>query len=177
MPVLREAIKEAFSRLFPDESAPAAPLTQQGNESATSLPSEQGNAEQGPQLSYQERLAKQFEADLSQLGPAAPRLTEYRHIDDEIALAAKTGELTRRLLLLSKALSSIPAASIESERVFSVAGSFATKIRSQLSDSTLDRFSFAKTKFKNDLRKINAYCLELNFTYHYLKFNFLVALI
>lgn len=72
------------------------------------------------------------------------------HMDDEIALASKTGELTSNLRKLYKALSSIPAANIESERVFSVAGSFATKIRSQLSDTTLDNFSFAKCKFRND---------------------------
>jgi hypothetical protein len=51
--------------------------------------------------------------------------------------------------MLYKALSSIPAASIESERAFSVAGDFATKIRSQLRDKTLDRFLFAKCYFKN----------------------------
>jgi hypothetical protein len=73
-----------------------------------------------------------------------------RHINDEIALAAKTGELTIKLQKLHKALSSIPASSIESERAFSVAGNFATKIRSRLSDKTLDRFSFAKCYFKNE---------------------------
>jgi hypothetical protein len=70
-------------------------------------------------------------------------------MSDEIALAAKTGELTSKLKKLYKALASIPAASIESERAFSIAGGFATKIRSQLSDKTLDKFSFAKTYFKN----------------------------
>jgi hypothetical protein len=37
--------------------------------------------------------------------------------------------------------------------VFSVAGSFMTRIRSRLSDTTLDHFSFAKCKFKNDKLK------------------------
>ena len=72
-----------------------------------------------------------------------------QHMDDEIALSAKTGELTSKLKSLFKALSSVPAASIESERAFSVAGSFATKIRSNLGDRTLDRFCFAKSYFKN----------------------------
>jgi hypothetical protein len=70
-------------------------------------------------------------------------------MDEEIALATKTGELTTKLKKLYKALSSIPAASIECERAFSVAGSFATKIRSQLSDATLDHFCFAKCYFQN----------------------------
>ena len=169
MPALREAIKESFGRLFPAElAAMPIPLAQQGSDSDRETgpeleanESEAVSDREGPQLSYQERLAKQFDADLSQLGPSAtPHPSEHIHMDDEVALASKTGELTRKLLLLSNALSSIPAASIESERVFSVAGGFATKIRSQLSDSTLDRFSFAKTKFKNDLlRKINIYYL------------------
>jgi hypothetical protein len=69
-------------------------------------------------------------------------------MDDEINLA-KTGELTAKLKMLYRVLSSIPAASIESEREFSVAGGFASKIRSKLSDKTLDRFWFAKCYFKN----------------------------
>ena len=76
-------------------------------------------------------------------------ISQTLHMDDEINLAAKTGELTAKLKMLYKALCSIPAASIESERAFSVAGGFATKIRSQLSDKTLDRFLFAKCYFKN----------------------------
>ncbi len=77
------------------------------------------------------------------------------HIADEIALAAKTGELTNKLRQLLTALSSIPAASVENERVFSVAGGFMTKIRSRLSDTTMDHFSFAKCKFKNEkLKKV-----------------------
>lgn len=81
-------------------------------------------------------------------------LSKTAHIAEEIGLAAKTGELTTKLQQLFTALSSIPAASIESERVFSVAGSFMTRIRSKLSDKTLDHFSFAKKKFQNDKLKL-----------------------
>jgi hypothetical protein len=77
-------------------------------------------------------------------------------MDREIALASKTGGLTAKLRKLCKALSSIPAASIECERAFSVVGSFATKIKSQLSDKTLDHISFAKCSFKNEsLSQVN----------------------
>jgi hypothetical protein len=62
--------------------------------------------------------------------------------------------------MLYKVLSSIPAASIESERAFSVAGGFATKIRSKLSDKTLDRFLFAKFGKKSKLT-VNYNCILL----------------
>jgi hypothetical protein len=97
------------------------------------------------------------------VGAGSKGITKYLHMDEEIALASKTGELTSNLRKLYKALSSIPAASIESERVFSVAGSFATKIRSQLSDTTLDHFSFAKCKFKNDARNLVDISISLIF--------------
>jgi hypothetical protein len=101
-------------------------------------------------LSYQEKLAKQFEADLNQVAKLSSVTSELQHIDEEISLAAKTGELTSKLGKLLTALASIPAASIESERAFSVASRYMTKIRSRLGDGTLDNFSFAKCKFKND---------------------------
>jgi hypothetical protein len=103
-------------------------------------------------------------------------ICKLAHFDDEIALAAKTGELTSKLQQLFKALSSIPAASIESERVFSVAGNFMTKIRSRLSDSTLDHFSFAKCKFKNDkLKKGVDIPISLVFSLKKNYFTFLLA--
>ena len=70
------------------------------------------------------------------------------HIEDEIALASKTGELTKKLRSLHKALLSIPATSVESERAFSVAGSFAIKIQSQLSDKLWTGFVLPKVSSK-----------------------------
>ena len=48
-------------------------------------------------------------------------------------LASKTGELTERLSQILISLESVSAASIESERAFSAAGSIVSKIRSRLS--------------------------------------------
>jgi hypothetical protein len=57
-----------------------------------------------------------------------------------MTLALKTGELTAKLAKLHQAVLSIPASSVESERAFSVASQFVTKIRSRLGDATLDNF-------------------------------------
>jgi hypothetical protein len=51
---------------------------------------------------------------------------------------------------LHSALLSIPAASIESERAFSIASRFLAKIRNRLGDKALSDFCFAKNKFKSD---------------------------
>ena len=48
---------------------------------------------------------------------------------------------------LSKSLLVIPPTSVEAERVFSAAGLFVTKLRCNLSDSTLDMLMFLKFYF------------------------------
>lgn len=47
-------------------------------------------------------------------------------------------------------LMTIKPTSVESERAFSAAGLFATKIRSRLGDETLDALCFLKSYFKNN---------------------------
>ncbi len=87
-------------------------------------------------LSYNQRLNKQFNALLDQLGTATPQATtQLQHIEEEMELALKTGELTAKLAKLHQAVLSIPASS---EWAFSVASQFVTKIRSRLGDATLD---------------------------------------
>ena len=52
-----------------------------------------------------------------------------------------------RLVQLKLDLESIPASSTDSERVFSSAGRFCTKIRNRLSSRSLDNFSFGHAYF------------------------------
>jgi len=86
-----------------------------------------------------------------------------QHIEDEMGLAIKTGDLTAKRTNFYKGVLSIPASSIESERAFSVASRFVTKIRSRLGDTTLDNFSFAKSKLKNNhLDKLVIFLLILS---------------
>ena len=47
---------------------------------------------------------------------------------------------------LNKALQSIQPTSVESERVFSAAGLFLTKLRTRMGDSTIDMLLFMKAR-------------------------------
>ena len=53
------------------------------------------------------------------------------------------------LLDIHSCLKTIPPTSVEAERVFSVTGLFLTKLRSRLSDVTLDKLIFLKYYFLN----------------------------
>ena len=60
----------------------------------------------------------------------------------------KTGEKTEKLKKLEAALYTVQPSSVESERAFSAAGLFLTKLRCSMSDKTFDRYCFLKTYFK-----------------------------
>ena len=75
----------------------------------------------------------------------------YQTRKDEIDLVRKTGTKSTRLTLLLKALYSIPPTSVESERAFSAAGLFVTKIRNRMGDDILDGLCFLRSY----LRKLN----------------------
>lgn len=69
-------------------------------------------------------------------------------LDEDFFRASRTGELSERLLNLKSALATIPSSSTDSERVFSVAGRFVTKIRNRLTPRSLDNFTFGNSYFK-----------------------------
>ena len=78
-----------------------------------------------------------------------PIQTNLDHIiKNEMDLFRKTGTKSKHLTLLLEALDSIPPTSVESERAFSAAGLFITKIRSRLGDDTLDSLCFLKSYFR-----------------------------
>jgi hypothetical protein len=149
MPELRKAMKETYVRLF-GNSEGAGSTQEAGASTVTVFDSEDSDPDNPPskKANYGDQVSQIFEEALISSKKASSK-SKIHHLDDEITLASKTGELTEKLKQIHLALTSIPAASIESERAFSIAGSFATKIRSRLSDETLDRFSFAKSYFKN----------------------------
>jgi hypothetical protein len=86
------------------------------------------------------------------------------HVVAGINLASVTGNLTDRLQKLLKAVESVQASSVESERAFSIAGRFATKIRNRLGDETLDSYCFAKHQFLKKLRQKNSAAEENKYT-------------
>ena len=53
-----------------------------------------------------------------------------------------TGEKTKNIHFLIDALKTVPSTSIESEGVLSAAGLFMTKLRTRLTDCSIDHLSF-----------------------------------
>lgn len=75
-----------------------------------------------------------------------------KHLARELDLFEATGQRPTNATLLYEALKSIPPTSVESERVFSAAGLFVTKLRTRLNDSSLDHLSFLKSYNNNKQR-------------------------
>ena len=65
----------------------------------------------------------------------------------EIGLFIAGKKQTTQLQLLHKALQTVPPTSVEAERVFSAGGLFLTKLRTSMSDKTLDKLIFLKLFF------------------------------
>ena len=63
--------------------------------------------------------------------------------------AGRFGEKSENLKKLETALNTIQVSSVESERAFSAAGLFLTKLRCRTADATLDRRCFLKVYFRN----------------------------
>ena len=59
-------------------------------------------------------------------------------IKQEMAVFENLGERPKTLEMLFKALMTIPASSVESEQAFSAAGLFVSKLRTSLSDNSVD---------------------------------------
>ena len=68
--------------------------------------------------------------------------------DHEFNLYENTGKLTPNLASLLAALKTIKPSSVESERVFSTVNQFVTKIRSRLSDKSVNALVFLKAYYK-----------------------------
>ena len=66
--------------------------------------------------------------------------------------------------MLFKALMTIPASSVESERAFSAAGLFVSKLRTSLSDNSVDMLCFMRShllkKWKKNGRQLEIYTYE-----------------
>ncbi len=150
-------MKALCTRLFPETDPEAEPgSSQEPSTSAdhprpstsgdTSAESMQARAEPCRQLSYGEKLSAMFDDGLKNIGTQKKR--KVCNIYAEMSLAAQTGELTDRLVKLLHALESVQASSVESERAFSCAGSFVTKVRNKMGDETLDNYCFARHKLQ-----------------------------
>ena len=71
-----------------------------------------------------------------------------KHLANEFDFFDATGQQTTNIDLLLDAWKSIPPTSVESERSFSAAGLFVTKLRTRLSDRSVDRFCLLKSHYR-----------------------------
>ena len=72
-------------------------------------------------------------------------LSEVLHqVKREMAIFESTGERPACLQKIFRAIKTLPPTSVEAERAFSCAGLFITKIRSQLSDRSIDTLCFLR---------------------------------
>ena len=74
----------------------------------------------------------------------------YKTIQKELDVFDSTGERTPRLKKVMDALETIPPTSVESERAFSAAGLFITKLRTRLSVKNIDALCFLRNYYKNN---------------------------
>ena len=141
--------RDIYIRLFKPE--PSAEDEAESTENSTLAPEPAPPAEKKSKL---EEL-KNFLADTN--SNSAPRRLEtgaevLQQIKREMLVFETTGERPPHLEKLYRALVTLPPTSVEAERVFSAAGLFITKIRTKLSDATVDSLCFMR-KYLLSLKK------------------------
>jgi hypothetical protein len=97
-------------------------------------------------------LAQRLEAAISHIEDTkceGDREMKGKHLSKELEIFEATGEKNTNIKLLFNALKTVPPTSIESERAFSAAGLFITKMRTRLSDCSIDHLCFLKSYYKN----------------------------
>jgi hypothetical protein len=183
---LRVEMKALCTRLFPDPDPEAEPGSSQeprpstsadhprpststsaDTSADTSAESMQARAEPRRQLSYGEKLSAMFDDGLKNIGTQKKR--KVCDIYAEMSLAAQTGELTDRLVKLLHALESVQASSVESERAFSCAGGFVTKVRNRMGDETLDNYCFARHKLQMAKKLVLVAVIKYSFAFLFKK--------
>ncbi len=98
---------------------------------------------------HEENLSSALERAISETTAVAEKKsTDYHSIQKEFSLYEATGKLTPNLTLLREALLTLKPTSVESERSFSTAGLFITKLRTRLSDDSVDKLCVLKSYFR-----------------------------
>ena len=133
--VLQITAKSLLSRLFPTKDIEILDQVERGK----------GRKEAEEQLSLQEELEEAIEHSAKKQRHNSN--VEFKAISKEMMVFEATSKRTANLELLFNALETIPPTSVESERAFSAAGLFVTKIRSRMSDDLLDTLYFLKAHF------------------------------
>ena len=99
-------------------------------------------------MSLQEELNLKLQESTSTTTTNAAQ-DKFKWLKSEFVLLKNPGKRTDHLQKLYDALLSIKPTSTDVERVFSVSASFCTKIRSRLSDKSLNALVFLKFFYKS----------------------------
>lgn len=78
-------------------------------------------------------------------------LSVGKYFGKELEVFEATGDRTLNITNLLNSLKSIPPTSVESERAFSAAGLFVTKMRTRLSDRSVDCLCYLRAYYKNSI--------------------------
>lgn len=103
----------------------------------------------------EETLEGQLQAQLDKVTKSGKQELQLTSFSREFNNYEFTLDKTEKLTLLYKALKSIPPTSVMSERAFSAAGLFASKLRFRMNDETLDMFCFLRAYYSN--KKVTSY--------------------
>lgn len=129
--------KKMMARLF-DQPQDSSSSTSQ-SEDEQSVPESS--------LTLSEKLQKALTSAEAENLPS--KSSRSQHLSKELDIFEATGERTQNITLLLDALKTIPPTSIESERAFSAAGLFITKLRTRLSDRSVDTLCFLRSYYQH----------------------------
>ena len=108
-------------------------------------------------LTFAQKLQKRIEESKQTTSKAKPLQTSFikKEMDlFEASVARGAPERPEHLELLYQSLLTLPPSSVTSERAFSSAGLFSTKIRSRLGDSTIHSLVFLRDFYKRQNKAI-----------------------
>ena len=140
---MQKKAKELLHRLFPNQS-------DQDDKC-------QVVSDQNTKIVQEKTISEKLENFIQELtyvtSKKLPNISSF--IDKEFNVFAATEVRTPNLELLYNTLLTIPPTSVEAERAFSAAELFITKLRSRLSDNSIDALCFLRTYYIQK-GKINA---------------------
>ena len=128
---------EIYDRLYPARI----------NAASSSMPPPSSASEDVEETTVTQTLFDKLQKAVAESTQEMPQMPEASLIPD-FKMFEATRKRTEKLELLYRALLTIKPTSVESERAFSLGGSFATKVRSRLHPKTLSALVSLKAYFK-----------------------------
>ncbi len=142
---LAKTARDLYVRLFADEEEKEQQENEKEKDSNNNTATEKRTKQEELQHLLSQRTSTSSKKGLKSDSPKEILTCIKR----ELAVLESTGERPLSLEKLYCALKSLPPSSTEAERSFSSAGLFVTKLRSRLSDKTIDMLCFLRQYFKN----------------------------